>query len=118
MKLRPIKNEEDYDAMLSWVDQQFDKKTVIDTPAGDDLQIALLLVKAYEDVHYAVPIPDPIDAIRLKMEERGLKNKDFVGKVGSKSYVSAILNRHKPLTLEIARYFYKQLGIPAVTFLH
>lgn len=99
--------------MMLWVDEQFDRKTPFDSPEGETLQVALLLIKAYEDEHYPIPAPDPIDAIRLKMEENGFRNKDFVGKVGSKSYVSAVLNRRKPLTLEMAKFFHKELGIPA-----
>ncbi len=113
MKLKPIKSEQEYDDIMAWIDEQFDRKVQPDSPEGDVLQVALLLVKAYEDVHYAIPAPDPIDAIRLKMEERGVKNKDFVGKLGSKSYVSAVLNRRKPLTLAMAKFFHKELGIPA-----
>jgi HTH-type transcriptional regulator / antitoxin HigA len=81
------------------------------------LQLALLLIKEYEDKKYPVPSPDPIEAIKLKMEERGLKNKDLVGKVGSKGYVSAILNKRKPLTLELAKMFYRELGISAEVLL-
>lgn len=117
MRLKPIKSEQEYDNMMAWVDEQFDLKTRPDTPEGDDLQVALLLIKAYEDEHYAVPAPDPIEAIRLKMEEKGMRNKDFVGRLGSKSYVSAVLNRRKPLTLEMARLFHKELGIPASVLL-
>ena len=113
MKLRPLKTEPEYDALMAWVDEQFDKKTPPDSPTGETIQIALLLIKAYEDKHYPIPSPDPIEAIRLKMEEKGYRNKDFVGKVGSKSYVSAVLNRRKPLTLEMAKFFHKELGIPA-----
>lgn len=117
MKLRPIKTEEDYDSMMNWIDQQFDLKVASDTSEGETLQVALLLIKAYEDEHYPIPAPDPIDAIRLKMQEKGFRNKDFVGKLGSKSYISAVLNRHKPLTLEMAKFFHKELGIPASVLL-
>lgn len=113
MKLKLIKTEQEYDAMMDWIDEQFDKKVPPDSPEGEALQIGLLLVKTYEDQHYPIPSPDPIEAIRIKMAENGFKNKDFVGKVGSKSYVSAVLNRRKPLTLEMARFFHKELGIPA-----
>jgi len=77
------------------------------------LQVALLLIKEYEDKHYPIPFPDAIEAIKSKMMERGIKNKDLVGKVGSKGYVSALLNKRKPLTLELAKLFHKQLGIPS-----
>ena len=93
------------------------KKVKPGSPAGEKLQVALLLVKQYEDLHYPIPFPDPIDAIKLKMEEKGLKNKDLVGKIGTKGYVSALLNKRKPLTLELARLFHEQLNIPAEVLL-
>ncbi len=117
MKLKPLKNEQDYDALMAWVDEKFDKKTSPNSSDGETVQIALLLIKAYEDEYYSVPAPDPIEAIRLKMDEKGYRNKDFVGKVGSKSYISAVLNRRKPLTLEMAKFFHKKLGIPASVLL-
>ncbi len=117
MKLKPIKTEQEYDEMMAWVDEQFDRKVRPDTPEGELLQVALLVIKAYEDEHYTIPAPDPIEAIRLKMEELGVRNKDFVGKLGSKSYVSAVLNRRKPMTLDMAKFFYKELGIPASVLL-
>ncbi|GHB63076.1 helix-turn-helix domain-containing protein [Persicitalea jodogahamensis] len=117
MELKPIRDENSYEAMLDWVDAQFDNKPELGSTAGDDLQIALLLIKAYEDQHYVIPSPDPIEAIKLKMEEKGLKSKDLVEWVGSKSYVSALLNRKKPLTLKLARVFHEKLGIPAQVLL-
>lgn len=117
MELKPIKNDEAYEVMLSWVDEQFDKKTDPNSDAGNTLQIALLLIKAYEDEHYSIPMPDPIEAIKLKMDEKGLKSKDLVDWVGSKSYVSALLNRKKPLTLRLAKVFHEKLGIPAQVLL-
>ncbi len=117
MNLRPIKTEEAYEAMLAWVDTQFDLAPALDSDAGEQLQIALLLIKAYEDEYYPIPTPDPIEAIKLKMEEKGLLNKDLVAWIGSKGYVSALLNRKKPLTLKIAKIFHKQLGIPAEVLL-
>ena len=85
--------------------EMFDKKFKPDTPEGEKLQMALLLIKQYEDAHYPIPVPDPIDAVKLKMQLKGLKNKDLVGKVGTKGYVSALLNKHKPLTLGIGQNF-------------
>jgi HTH-type transcriptional regulator/antitoxin HigA len=113
MKLRPLKTDKDYENLLSWIDGKFDKKVKMNSPEGESLQIALLLIKQYEDEHYPIPLPDPIEAVKLKMEERGLKNKELVGKIGSKGYVSAILNRKKPMTIEIARIFHRELGVPA-----
>jgi HTH-type transcriptional regulator / antitoxin HigA len=117
MDLKPLQTEEEYETLLDWVDEQFDQKLDPDSPAGYKLQIALLLIKAYEDEHHPVPLPDPIEAIKLKMEEKGLKSKDLADWVGSKSYVSALLNRKKPLTLRLARLFHERLGIPAQVLL-
>ncbi|HXB43764.1 MAG TPA: hypothetical protein VNV85_06895 [Puia sp.] len=113
MRLKPIKSKKDYETYLEWVDKLFDKKVKINSPEGELLQVVLLLIKEYEDRNYSIPVPDPIEAIKLKMTERGLKNKDFVGKVGTKGYISSILNKKKPLTLELAKWFHRELGISA-----
>ena len=107
MELKIIKNKKQYEQYLQWVDGQFDKKVKANTPQGQKLQVALLLIKQYEDTNYPIPLPNPIDAIKVKMDE------DFVGKVGSKGYVSSLLNKKKPLTLELARLFHQELNIPA-----
>lgn len=117
MELKIIKNGKQYQAYLDWIDKKFDSHVKANSPEGEKLQIALLLVKQYEDANYPVPLPDPIDAIKLKMQDMGLKNKDWVGKAGSKGYVSAILNKRKPLTLELARLFHLELRIPAEVLL-
>jgi len=77
MELKIIKTKKQYEEFLDWVDMLFDKKVKADTPQGDKLQIALLLIKQYEDANYPIPLPDPIDAIRVKKDELGLKNKDL-----------------------------------------
>ncbi len=117
MELKIIKTAKQYQLYLNWVDEMFDKKIKASSPEGEKLQIALLLIKEYEDKHFPIPVPDAIAAIKLKMEERGWKNKDLVGKVGTKGYVSALLNRRKPLTLELAKLFYRELSIPAEVLL-
>lgn len=113
MELKIIKTKKQYQEYLDWVDLQFNHHVKPNSPVGEKVQVALLLIKQYEDKHYPVPLPDPIDAIKLKMIDLGLKNKDWVGKVGSKGYVSALLNKRKPLTLELAKLFHKELSIPA-----
>jgi HTH-type transcriptional regulator/antitoxin HigA len=113
MTLKIIKSEIEYQQYLDWVDVMFDNNVSPESPEGEKLQVVLLLIRQYEDQHYPVPKPDPIVAIRIKMDELGLRNKDLVGKIGSKGYVSAILNKRKPLTLELARLFHNELGIPA-----
>ncbi len=76
MELKIIKTKKQYEEFLDWVDVLFDKKVKADSPQGDKLQVALLLIKQYEDANFPIPLPDPIDAIRVKMDELGLKNKD------------------------------------------
>jgi HTH-type transcriptional regulator/antitoxin HigA len=115
MELKPIQTEQEYDTLLDWVDNQFDHKPDTNSPEGHKLQIALLLIKSYEDEHHQIPFPDPIEAI--KMKEKSLKSKDLAVWVGSKSYVSALLNRKKPLTLRLAKLFHERLGIPAQVLL-
>ena len=117
MELKIIKTRKQYQEYLDWIDKKFDGKVKTNSPEGEKLQVALLLVKQYEDANYPVPLPDPIDAIKLKMQDMGLKNKDWVGKIGSKGYVSALLNKRKPLTLDLARLFHQELSIPAEVLL-
>lgn len=117
MELRIIKTKKQYEECLDWVDRQFDNQVKPNSPHGEKVQVALLLIKQYEDVHYPVPVPDPIEVIKLKMQDLGIKNKDLVGKVGSKGYVSALLNKRKPLTLELAKFFHRELSIPAEVLL-
>ncbi|WP_257670332.1 helix-turn-helix domain-containing protein [Parapedobacter tibetensis] len=117
MELKIIKSEKEYDAMLDWVDAQFDAGVNLESEAGERLQMALLLIKNYEDEHYRIPAPDPLEAVRLKMQEQGLHNKDLTPWLGSKGYVSALLNGKKPLTLRIAKLLHERFGIPAEVFL-
>jgi HTH-type transcriptional regulator/antitoxin HigA len=117
MELKIIKTKKKYKQWLEWIDVQFENKVKANTPQGEKLQVALLLIKQYEDANYPIPLPDPIDAIKVKMNELGLKNKDLVGKMGSKGYVSSLLNKKKPLTLELAKLFHQELNIPAEVLL-
>jgi HTH-type transcriptional regulator/antitoxin HigA len=117
MELKIIRNKKQYEACLNWVDELFEKKVKPDSLQGDKLQVVLLLIKQYEDLNFPIPLPNPIDVIKIKMNELGLKNKDFVGKVGSKGYVSSLLNKKKPLTLELAKLFHQELNIPAEVLL-
>ena len=69
-EIKPIKTKKEYEAYLDWVNSLFDKKLKPNSPEGEQLQIALLLIKQYEDKYYSVPVPDAIEAIKLKMEEK------------------------------------------------
>ena len=113
MELRIIKTKKHYYQYLDWIDEQFDKKVTPNSAEGEKVAVGLLLIKQYEDKHFLVPVPNAIDAIKLRMQDLGLKNKDLVGKIGSKGYVSAVLSKKKPLTLELAKMFHKEFNIPA-----
>jgi len=71
------------------------------------------MIKKYEDINYLIPLPEPIETIKMKMHEKGMRNKDWVGKIGSKGYISSILNKKKPLTLELVKIIHRELNIPA-----
>jgi len=110
MNIRPIKTEEDYNNTLSQIESLMDAKS--NTVQMDELEILTTLVEAYEEQHYKIDAPDPIEAIKFRMEQEGLKQKDLVSIVGSKSRVSEILNKKRKLTIEMIRNLHKQLHIP------
>jgi HTH-type transcriptional regulator/antitoxin HigA len=111
MKIRPIKNEADYQAVLEEIERLFDAAP--DTPEGDKLEVLTTLVEAYEEKHFTIPLPDPIEAIQYHMESRGLSRRDLEPYVGSRARVSEVLNRKRPLTMEMIRNLHRGLGIPA-----
>lgn len=116
MIVKLIKNELQYDAALDRADAIFD--ALPDSAEGDELELLLLVIKAYEDKHHPVLPPDPIEAIKLTMAEKGVRATDLTQWIGvSKGYVSQILNRRKPLTADIMRVLNKRLGIPAEVLL-
>ena len=110
MNIKPIKTQEDYNAILSQIEKLMDAKP--NTPQMDELEVLTTLVEAYEKQHYKIDAPDPIEAIKFRMEQEGLKQKDLVPIVGSKSIVSEILNKKRKLTIEMIRNLHKELHIP------
>ena len=110
MNIKPIKTQEDYNTTLSQIESLMDAKP--NTHQMDELEVLTTLVEAYEEQHYAIDAPDPIAAIKFRMEQEGLKQKDLVSIVGSKSRVSEILNKKRKLTIEMIRNLHKQLHIP------
>jgi len=111
MEIKPIKNEADYQAVLEEIERLFDAAP--DTPEGDKLEVLTTLVEAYEEKHFTIPLPDPIEAIQYHMESRGLSRRDLEPYVGSRARVSEVLNKKRPLTMEMIRNLHKGLGIPA-----
>ncbi|MBW1675413.1 MAG: helix-turn-helix domain-containing protein [Deltaproteobacteria bacterium] len=111
MEIRPIKTTADYEAALEEIEQLFQAEP--GTPEGDRLEVLTTLVEAYEDQHYNLPLPDPVDAILYHMESRGLSRRDLEPYIGSRARVSEILNRKRPLSLDMIRRLSTGLGIPA-----
>jgi HTH-type transcriptional regulator/antitoxin HigA len=111
MRIKPIKTEADYEAALEEVERLFGAKP--NTPEADRLEVLTTLIEAYEERHYPIPLPDPIEAILYHMESRGLERRDLEPFIGSRARVSEVLNRRRPLTMEMIRSLNKDLGIPA-----
>lgn len=111
MEIRPIKTTEDYQAALADIEHLFNAEP--DTPEGDRLEVLTTLVEAYEQRHYAIPAPDPVEAIRYYMESRGLSRHDLETALGSRARVSEVLNRKRALSLSMIRNLHNRFGIPA-----
>lgn len=111
MELKPIKSDNDYRNALKRLEVIFDSP--IDTKEGDEAEILSLLIETYENEHYPIEAPDPIEAIKIRMEELNMRQKDLVGIIGGKSRVSEILNRKKRLTVDMIRELERVLQISA-----
>src|SRR5919109_2955221 len=111
MDIHPLKTEADYQAALAEIECLFDAAP--NTPAGDRLDVLATLVEAYEAQHYSLPAPDPIEAILYHMESRALSRRDLEPYLGSRARVAEVLNRKRPLSLEMIRRLHTGLGIAA-----
>lgn len=109
--IKAIRTEADYDWALAEIDRLMDAEP--GTQEGDRLDVLVTLVEAYEVQHWRIDPPDPIEAIKLRMQQRGLTRQDLEKVLGSKSRVSEILSRKRPLTLEMIRRLHTLWGIPA-----
>ncbi|MCI0684324.1 MAG: hypothetical protein L0Y71_19615 [Gemmataceae bacterium] len=110
MKPKIIKTEAQYQAALARIEKIFDAKP--GTPKGDELELLLLLVETYEASAYPVDLPDPITALRFRMEQQGLKPKDLIPYIGSKSKVSEVLSGQRALSLTMIRKLVAGLHLP------
>jgi HTH-type transcriptional regulator/antitoxin HigA len=111
MELKPIKTEKDYRNALKRLEVIFDAP--INTKEGDEAEVLSLLIENYENEHYPLEAPDPIEAIKIRIEELNILQKDLVGVIGGESRISKILNRRKKLTVEMIRELEKILQISA-----
>lgn len=115
MKPKLIKTETDYHEALGRIEAIFDAKP--DTPEGDELELLVTLVECYEEKAYPIGLPSPVDAIRFRMQQEGLKAKDLIPYIGSASKVSEVLSGKRPLSLAMIRKLVSGLGIPAEVLL-
>ncbi len=109
MDIKPIKSETDYKQVLRRLEKVFDAPA--GTPESDEADILAILVDEYEKRYYPIEAPDPIEAIKIRMEELRLKQVDLVDVIGSKSRVSEVLNRKRKLTIEMIRNLTKRLNL-------
>jgi HTH-type transcriptional regulator/antitoxin HigA len=113
MSIQPIRTDDDYRAAMREISAYFDNEPEPATPEGDRFEILLTLAEAYEAKHFPVDLPDPVEAIKFRMEQAGLTAKDLEPMIGRSNRVYEILNRKRPLTLAMIRKLHDGLGIPA-----
>jgi HTH-type transcriptional regulator/antitoxin HigA len=110
MNIKVIKTEEDYNQALKRLEVIFDAP--VDSMEGDEAELLSILIEKYEDEHYPIDAPDPIEAIKFRMEQMDMNNQDLADVIGYKSRVSEIFNRKRTLTLKMIRNLHKKLKIP------
>lgn len=113
MEIRPIRTDADYKAALRAISGLVEHDPDIGTPDGDRLDVLATLVQAYEAKNFPIDLPDPIEAIKFRMEQAGLTAKDLEPMIGRRNRVYEILNRKRSLTLPMIWRLHKGLGIPA-----
>ncbi len=112
MLLKPIKNEKDYDKALDRVDELMELNPKLGTQESDELEILAMLIEKYEEQEWAISEPDPIEAIKVRMEQMHLKQKDLIPYIGNKSKVSEVLNRKIGLSLSMIANIASGLHLP------
>jgi HTH-type transcriptional regulator / antitoxin HigA len=110
MKIRVIKTEEDYQKALKRLEEIF--HSPINTVEGDEAEVLSILIEKFEDEHYPIEAPDPIEAIKFRMEQLEMDNNDLAKIIGYKSRVSEIFNRKRKLTLKMIRNLHNKMNIP------
>ncbi len=111
MNIKPIKTDTDYRAALKEIKALMSAE--LDSPEGEKLDVLVTLVEAYERKHYPLDLPDPVEAIKFEMEQKGLSVKDLEPMIGKSNRVYEVLNHKRSLTLKMIRRLHEQLGIPA-----
>jgi len=111
MDIAPIKTKRDYQRTLKEIEGLMGAKR--NSPEGDRLDVLVTLVEAFEQKHYALDLPDPVEAIKYHMDQNGLQPRDLIPYIGSRNRVHEVLNRRRPLTLKMIWRLHQGLGIPA-----
>ncbi len=111
MTIRPIRNEENYQQALREIERLWGAPK--GTPAGDRLEVLVTLVEAYERVHHAIDAPDPIEAIRFRLEQQGADARALIGVIGSRSRVYEVMRGDRALSLRMIRRLHERFHIPA-----
>lgn len=111
MDIKPIRTKADHRAALKEIEALMSARA--DTPEGERLDVLVTLIEAYEAKHYPMELPDPVEAIKFRMEQMGLAPKDLVPMIGQLNRVYEVLNRKRPLTLKMIWRLHRELGIPA-----
>jgi len=110
-EIKPIRSEADYEEALRDIERLWGAPS--GTAEGDRLDVLATLIDAYEDEHHPIDSPDPIEAIKFRMEQQGLTRKDLEGIIGTRTRVAEILNRRRGLSITMIRRLHEELGIPA-----
>lgn len=113
MKLKPLRTEQDYEVALRLVSPFFDNEPESGSPEGDQFEMMVMLIEAYEAKHHAIAPPSPIEAIKFRMEQAGLTVKDLEPMIGRSNRVYEVLSGKRSLTLPMIRRLHTMLGIPA-----
>jgi HTH-type transcriptional regulator/antitoxin HigA len=117
MILKPIRNEEEYDKALEEVDRLMELNPPLGSKESDELEVLVLLIEKYEEKHWAISEPDPIEAIKIRMQQMNLKQNDLVTYIGNSSKVSELLNRKISLSLTMIKNLASGLHLPFETLI-
>lgn len=113
MNITPIRNEADYKQALQAIEPLFDREDELTVEELDYFDVMIILIENYESKHYQIELPDPIEAIKFRMEQQGLEVKDLDDIIGKPNRVYEVFNKTRPLTLNMIRNIHSKLGIRA-----
>ncbi len=114
MNITPIRTKKDYSSALKRVDELWNAKA--NTPQGDELEILSTLIEAYENKHYAIEAPDPIEAVKFRLDQMSITREELAKILGGKNRVSEVLNGKRKLSFTMMKNLHKHLNIPEASF--